>query len=574
MSSKKSVGKTSKALIYARQSSGKEELSESIEMQICKCHELARSMKLEVVGVYHDANSSGRLYPTGADEIAGLDESFAHWWKSQSSEKLYREGLGELLDNLAKVKYVIVDDLTRLARPVNGSFLQSYIKQKFNNAKVVIVAVKTGKIDFTNYVDCLVSDVQSHVVDNQLSIQTQKSKDAMIAIKNDGYYPTIPKMFGIEYIGGKNREIRVIPECAEAITFIYDEILKLRSYNSILVDVNKKYRHLFEKACYNSTFRHIAEQPFYCGYMYNSHNELIEAKQMAGKEIISYSTWHEVQVIMGTKRAVFARERFRDLPYSGKLICGGCGARMVCGYDNGKIFYYCAAGSNVLQNQECRHSRINVTMVREHKDYSGLKEMLAPLLLLAQFKLKEEENLKESQKVQLNKKRIELANMENRFEIVAAAMMESNMTQEECKKKIDKMYTRISGLKEKIAEIERFENEKQERQRIIGECHVTARQIIENKLSDELYKKLLWKTVENVTCFYDYILIKTVFGEVKVNRYMIHQFRNLPRYTLELIKGDESKPFSCKYDLTYIYGNNEKKELIVDFDAMAIYAKK
>ena len=41
-----------KALIYARQSSGKDDFSESVDAQIANCKKLAAKEKLEVIGVY------------------------------------------------------------------------------------------------------------------------------------------------------------------------------------------------------------------------------------------------------------------------------------------------------------------------------------------------------------------------------------------------------------------------------------------------------------------------------------------------------------------------------------------
>lgn len=574
MKAEKKETEFTKAVIYARQSSGKDEQSESIEMQVKKCRELAEKMHLDIIGEFQDSNVSGRLYPVGTEELAAFDKVFQAWWSSQTSDKCFRAGLGAMLQMIRKVKYVIVDDLTRLARPVSGSFLQDYIKQELQTAGVVILTVKNGQIDYANYMDCLVSDVQTHIVDNQLKIQTQKSRDAMKEIKNEGYYPTGPKMFGIEYVGGKDRVVRVIPECAEAIRFIYDEILKLRPYNSIICDVNKKYKHLFKKLCYNSTFRHIAEQPFYAGYMYDGMDNLIKAKQMEGKAIISYSIWKNVQDIMVSKRTACTRGRFRDLPFSGKLNCGECGARLVTGFDKGKIYYFCDSGANALKNPGCRHARVNISTVRNHKDYSGMDEAVAPLLLLAQFKLKEDEHLRENKKASLEKKQLELANKQKRFDMLSTAFMESNMSQDECKKEINKSYKVVHKLKEEIAEIEMYARDKAEREKIIAECHITANQILNNELSDELYRKLLWKTIDRIDCFYDHIIIKTGFGAFKLDRYMIHHFRNFPRYALTLIRGSESDPQSCKYELTYIYGNDEKKTVIVDFDAMTIYSQR
>ena len=41
-----------KGVIYARQSSGKEDLSESVEAQIQNCLILAEKEKIEIIGIY------------------------------------------------------------------------------------------------------------------------------------------------------------------------------------------------------------------------------------------------------------------------------------------------------------------------------------------------------------------------------------------------------------------------------------------------------------------------------------------------------------------------------------------
>ena len=58
--------------IYARQSSGDEERSISVEQQVANCKKLAG----EVDGVFTDLNTSGRLYWTGAEHLAELDKYY------------------------------------------------------------------------------------------------------------------------------------------------------------------------------------------------------------------------------------------------------------------------------------------------------------------------------------------------------------------------------------------------------------------------------------------------------------------------------------------------------------------
>ena len=110
-----------KALIYARQSSGKDDFSESVEAQIANCKKLAAKEKLEVIGVYKDLNTSGETYPVGAEEIARLDSAYVKWSCSQNTKKDFRIGLCHALQKLSEVDFVLVNELTRLYRPINGS---------------------------------------------------------------------------------------------------------------------------------------------------------------------------------------------------------------------------------------------------------------------------------------------------------------------------------------------------------------------------------------------------------------------------------------------------------------------
>ena len=78
-----------KAIIYCRQSSGDETLSESVELQKEKCRELAKKEKLTVIDEFEDLNTSGKTYPEGAENIASMDIAFQSWFKEQSGHKMF-----------------------------------------------------------------------------------------------------------------------------------------------------------------------------------------------------------------------------------------------------------------------------------------------------------------------------------------------------------------------------------------------------------------------------------------------------------------------------------------------------
>ena len=79
-----------KALIYARQSSGKDDVSESVEAQIQNCKRLAEKEKLEVIGIFRDLNTSGETYPAGSESVAALDTAYQKWVSVSRSRTIFR----------------------------------------------------------------------------------------------------------------------------------------------------------------------------------------------------------------------------------------------------------------------------------------------------------------------------------------------------------------------------------------------------------------------------------------------------------------------------------------------------
>ena len=85
------------AVIYARQSSGSDDFSLSVEQQIQNCKKLAADSELNIIGIFQDLNTSGETYPTGAERTAQIDDAYMDWLRGQSKGKGFRSGLGDLL---------------------------------------------------------------------------------------------------------------------------------------------------------------------------------------------------------------------------------------------------------------------------------------------------------------------------------------------------------------------------------------------------------------------------------------------------------------------------------------------
>lgn len=559
-----------KCIIYARQSQGKEENSASIEMQIAKCREYAEKQKYEILGVFSDPNTSGRLYPDSQCNSALGDTAYQKWVKTQTKDKKERKGLAEAMKLFPQANILLVDDPTRFARPASGSYLGTYLRQLLVDNELTFDTVKNGTIDLNNLAVVLAQLIGEHVTSSQIEIQTQKSKDALKQIKDSGYYPTMPRMFGIQYIGGEDRAVEVIPECAEVIKFIFDGINNATSYNKIIQSVNKKYSHLFSGGTfYPSTFKHIAHQPFYAGYMYNSSKELIHAHQMKGQEIISFTEWESAQKIMSKKQTVVHRERKRLLAFSGMLNCDCCGAKLVVGCDKEKLFYYCNAGANAKQNPGCRKSRINITTVRKSELYTGLYDAVYPLLILAQFIVQKRNLENKKQIAELDKLRAKYAQVESKIMSIVDTFINLGMPQSVTEKSLETHKQKLVELKNKITTAEAWEQEEKKQEALLKEVEVSAEMINNRQLSEEQYKALVWETFNHITVGEDKVTFSTKFGDFTIKRYMHKNFRNMPRFNLKPSKGDDSNPLSCQYDLTYIYGDSTKK-LVIDFGCLKI----
>ena len=566
--------KGKKVVIYARQSSGSDEQSESVEFQIEQCMEIAKANGYEVTGVYRDLNSSGRLYPTGAEALAMSDLAFQNWRKSRTFEKEYRPGLGAALAALPGADYLLVYEATRLCRPVQNSFLQQYLNTIFIEAHVELMTVKDGKSNPTNFADNLVYTIKSQVNDNQTQLTAEKSKKAMQHLKDSGYSPTCPKMYGIRYLGGKTKAVEVIKECIPVIKFVFEEVIKMKPYNWIVREMNRRFPGLSRgKAFYDSNFRHIVAQPFYCGMMYDSSNVLIPARQMEGKEIISYAEWKKANEIMERNRRQPQRRKSIPHPFTHILRCGYCGAKMISGLDSGKVFYFCNRGANLKRNEECPKARVTLNLVRHSDDFTGLKAAIAPFLTLAMFKDLEMNEASE-------KNRRELAQLEARM----AKLNERN--DEICRKyslgeiefnDYDLMKKNINSDKSIISDrISKFQSAYSAKEMAQRAKEYLGRidDVMADRLETHVFEQLLREAVKTIYCFDDRVEIDTVYGRIPLRRMLVGRYRNFPRFHYRVIPKDGSKKVidlrQAKIEVTYIFGHSDEYKVLVDFAAMKI----
>lgn len=566
--------KGEKVVIYARQSSGCDDQSESIDFQIQQCQELARSNNMEVVGVYADYNTSGRLYPTGAETVAEQDKALLKWQQERTFDKRYRPELGKALTTLPSVDYLMVYDTTRLCRPVRNSFLQQYLDNALIEANVKLMTVKDGCSNPRSFTDSLVNSIKSQVNDNQTQLTAEKSRKAMIRLRDSGIVPTSPKMFGIRYLGGKNKVVEVIPECAPVIKFVFEQIILMKPYNQIIRDMNRLFGGVAAgKAYYDSSLRHIVMQPFYCGMMYNSSGLLIPAKQMQGKEIISYEIWKRANEIMSRNRKEPQRRKMNPHPFTHLLRCGYCGAKMVGGVDNGKEYYHCHRGSNLMRNELCPKSRITLNLVRRSDKFTGFKKAVAPILALAMFNELQENEISEAKrrelaqleskvkKLQTQKNEIRDRYAEGRLDFDTFEYLNAKLKKEE-----GETVARITKLKGTYSAKEMAKRAKEYLERI--------EDVMSDRLEPHVFENLLRQSVKSILCFDDRVEIETVYGKINLRRFIEGKYRNFPRFVYKIVPRNDNKKIidlrQAKIEVTYVYAQSEERKVVVDFSVMKI----
>ncbi|MBQ9771478.1 MAG: recombinase family protein [Lentisphaeria bacterium] len=368
-----------KALIYARQSSGKDDVSESVEAQISNCVGLAQQKNLEIIGIYRDLNNSGELYPEGAEKIAELDDAYQSWMKEQSGKKGFRKGLGELLKKLPEANILLVNEMTRLYRPVNHSFLENYIHNLLRINGITIFQFQGEEIDLRRFDQHLIVGMKNSILYEDLKKKRQNSINAFRIKRDSGKLCCGTRIFAINYCG--KDKLSVDQEKAEIVREVFSGILSGKPLNSIVRSCNQKNGSLI---MYPSLLYSIAAQPLYAGMQYNTGGELIKNIQITGQELISENDWFAVQEIMKKKKKKQKNKKSHWLPMSGRLICGVCGSRLVCRIDHGKVCYSCNRQKFDPSHASCNQSRIRFES-GAYGEYA-LYDAVLPLLLIGVFR--------------------------------------------------------------------------------------------------------------------------------------------------------------------------------------------
>ena len=559
-----------KALIYARQSSGKDDFSESVEAQIANCKKLAAKEKLEVIGIYKDLNSSGETYPVGAEDIARLDKAYMKWAFSQSAKKDFRLGLCQVLQKLPEVDFVLVNELTRLYRPINGSFLESHINQHLKENNVKVLQVQGGTIDLSEFDQQLITLIKNQILYEDLQKKRQNSINAFRIKKDSGRLCSDAKMHGIRYLG--NGKLEVIPEWVEIIRFIYDNICAYRPYRAIIRDCNERWgKDIF---FYESSIYAIAKQPIYCGYQYNSQDELIKNVQITGQEFISFEQWQEVQKIISQKRKDYhVKAKKHWLPLSGKLYCGECGSKLICQLEHGKIYYSCNKRTLDRSHVNCRNSRIRFESGLRGEP--ALYDAVYPLLSIALIERHRKALEILNDKNELEKYDVELKNLAIKEEQLHEMFLDGLATEEQLRNLLIRNRNRRLELQKKVtlsknSNLNKDALQDLEKNVLVGHFNDLANR----SLPQGVYERLLNDARITATIYVDRVEFHTLYGNVSLPRIRSSNRIWMPKWELSLLNTGRKKQYGIDKNtqITATYFTGTQAEL-AKFDNLRIVSQ-
>lgn len=524
-----------KALIYARQSSGKEDVSESVEAQIANCMNLARAKNLEVIGIYRDLNNSGELYPEGAEKIAEMDEAYQRWLSEQSCKKGYRKGLGELLKKIPETDILLVNEMTRLYRPVNHSFLESYIHNILKVHEITIIQYQGEEIDLRRFDQHLIIGMKNSILYEDLRKKRLNSINAFRIKRDSGKLCCGSRIFAIKYHG--NDKISVDPEKGEIVRKIYSGILAGIPLNTIIRSCNRNAGKLM---MYPSLLYSIASQPLYAGLQYNTNGELIRNVQITGQEIIPENEWFTVQKMMKSKQKKTEKKHTHWLPLSSRLICGICGSRLVCRIDHGKVCYTCNRQKFDPASEICAQSRIRFE-TGAHGEYA-LYDAVLPLLIIGLYR--------------------KYSSCSTHFvaEQVIQDVMKLFLDGFITKQELKSFYLQFTGTKDVDKDLQPLNIKKL----ILGQI----RQITERKVSQELFEEYLYYADISIIVNLQSIEFKSVAGSIEIPRLWKKNRVWMPHWTLRMRKSDDES-----FPGVIICYETGKSKILCDFGKIRVITR-
>lgn len=496
-----------KCICYLRQSSGENDPNDSLSIQVQEeeCRKLAISKGYEIIKVIPEPNCSGRLYPSGYESLAAIDTVYQKFVK-ETGKKNFRKGLGEIMNRLDEIDCIVVIDITRLFRPLTGSFLENLVLQKLVDHNVKVLSVKEGILDFSSFQTQLVNSLTSSINSSQLTLQREKSKAGLRKLKESGEWNSqCSSSFG--YRGtGRKREVEIVPNRAEAVKLIYKLFLEGKRYFTIaravapLLEDDPKSQVL-----YKPHMLRILRNPIYCGYYALDDGSLIKSKTMEGKELISYADWQKVQEMLDSHKTMNTGARKNFLPLSGKFECGYCGSKINAVTTN-RTNVHMRCIKHWFRNRES--CRCGITWKTIEAGGAGLLDALYPLSmiwLLGRIQTNDEASASAAEKIQT-----QIYNVDKKISQLQTMWLEDSIAPEAFKSSMKMLNDKRKELSKQLESIR--QNAELESSSI-GELQTMLKKCFAHTMTEGECELALRSTIEKVIIFRDKVEVMLTTGD-------------------------------------------------------------
>ena len=504
--------KQKKAVIYARQSSGNDDLSLSVEDQISRAIQYAEANNIYIIDIYRELNCPGELYPLTA-EAKGFcitDRAWQNWRKSRSFTKNYRIELGKLFEKIEteKVDYIIISERTRLYRSPNNSFLDGYICNFLRDNKISIIETTTNSIDqLNNVVDIAVQRLLATYEMQKIDEKAEQSKRVRADKKAKGEY--FSNAYGTVW---KDKKLFFDNDKAKVIKYVYDSVLKGKTYSEILYNMNtvffdfrtetkgKKAKCFYESSIYN-----ILSNPIYSGYFKND-DEYTKIENMGSDPLISFSTYLEIQNIIKNKKVgnqkFVGDKKGNFLPFSGLLICGNCGKKLSVVNDDG-IVYSCH-NTILLKNKSCTPSRIRFYMGNDDDDFLfAFQPLLAIKLFANMYKL----NQIISSNSQKDSLKAEIETLQNKIATVTKTFIDNGFNSSTFANLLSEIKNTLIEKQNQLLAMQNVDSENAENFLKMYRANFDKVTMNEKLLDQDTYRRLLHDTVNQIFVYDDKIKV-------------------------------------------------------------------
>lgn len=473
-----------KTICYLRQSSGETNANDSISIAVqeAECRKLAMEKGYEIIKTISEPNCSGRTFPEGFEAIAAVDSVFQKYAK-ETGRSYFRKGLGEIFRRLDDISAICVYDVTRLFRPLNGSFLGNLIIQKLIEHDVKVLSVKEGLLDFSTFQTQLITGLTSSINSEHLQQCREKAKASLKKLKDSGEWDGSCIAFG--YRGtGRSHEVEIVPHRAEVVKLVYKMFLEgkkmgeiMRACQPLMENDEKAYR------LHRCQLDNILRKPIYCGYCYSSSGELVKAKPIEGKEIIDFETWQKVQKMLSRSKKCPKREKKHWLPLSGRIICGYCGSRMVHHPVRDIIDTRCPRNASLGAEKSCKNG----------VDWLRLNDALYPLLAIHYAEKLKISQASSETKSKLQEQETALDNLKCKEEKLNKMFMDDIISQDAFEKMTKDLRTKEKTIESQILSLKQSLKLEYSSTRFFMDIRKVNNQWLQQSEADEAYKSLIKK---------------------------------------------------------------------------------